>query len=313
MKQIMKLKLISLALIVTMIFVTSCASTGANPIKRLEETKVETFDVRGEVVWEGDNPIVYPIATASYRGVCGKRKGIELLRLSSPRKWHKRIIDVAVWLEPIWEDMTPDEIRIYKYYERENYPATVEIEERQCEFVPRLTVVPSESRIEIINNDRKDHWTVVEGERLKRKQYVQIYDEAPPEFTLTTPKIHMVPEGAPIVLKTNKKDKISLQSGFHLWMFGWILVTDKKWYTKVNDDGYFVFENVPRGVYRVNTWHPLLGHKSRVVRIPDEAHDTISVGYLETPKNLEIITSTHITTAGEVRDEHNVWQEIEDW
>ena len=291
----------------------SCARSGSNPMKRASEDKKNSFNIKGEVLWEGKRYIVYPVATASYRGACGKRKGVQLIRIKKPRTWHRRILDVAVWLEPVWEDMTPEEIENLTLYRKSHYPETLEIEEKLCEFVPRLSVVPVGTRVEIANEDRKDHWVVVEGKHLKRKQYVQIYGEAPPEFTLDTPNIHMVPEGAPVSFTAKKVDQIHLQSGFHLWMEGWIFVTDKIWYGKVCENGYFEFNNIPKGVYRVNTWHPLLGRNSTIVKVPEEARGLVAVGYKETPEQMEEITSTFETSYGEAREEDKIWQEIEVW
>lgn len=306
-------KLKILLILCTVLVIASCASVGANPRKIVHESKKNSFDIKGEVLWEGDKYVVYPLATASYKGVCGKRKGVQVVRVTAARVWHLRILDIAVWLEPVWEEMTPEEIENLKYFRQASYPLTYEIVEKECEFVPRLTIAPVGSRIEIVNDDRKDHWLVIEGDHLKRQQYVQVYSGSPPVFTLDTPRVHYVPEGAPVVFTASRTDKWHLQSGFHIWMEGWIFITDKIRFTKVNEKGYFTMENIPQGVYRISTWHPILGYNSTVVRVPDEARGLVKVGYKEAPKDMEFITSSHITTSGEVREEGHIWQEIEDW
>jgi len=309
----MSYRLKVVAVLVMVFVIAACAHQGSNPRKRVTEFKTNTYNIKGEVVWEGEKYIVYPMATASYRGVCGKRKGIQVVRISAARVWYLRILDIAVWLEPVWEEMTPDEIDNLKLFRQASYSLEYKIAEKECEFVPRLTVVPVGSRVEVVNEDRKDHWLVIEGDYLKRQQYIQVYDGSPPVFTLETPRIHHVPEGAPIVFDAKRADKWHLQSGFHNWMEGWVLVTDKIRFTKVNDDGYFRLEDIPRGVYRVNTWHPLLGFNSTVVRVPDDTRRVVKVGYKEAPEDIEFVTSSHISTEGEVREEGHVWQEIEDW
>lgn len=310
----MKTKLTTACLLLLMIFVVlSCASTGTNPTKRIAEAKEVLFDIKGEALWEGEEYIVYPLAIASYRGVCGQRKGVQIVRVKRVRLWHLRLLDVAVWLEPVWEEMEPEELDNLRYHRKPVMPETVEIAEKECEYVPRLTVVPVGSRVEVVNDDRKDHWVVIEGEHFKRRQFVQLYSGTPPEFTLNTPRIHHVPEGAPIVFNAKRTDKWHLQSGFHMWMEGWVFVTDKIWFSKVDSKGLFEIKGVPRGVYRVNTWHPLLGLSSTVVKVPEESRDIVKISYIEAPEDIERITSSHITTAGEVREEYDVWEEIEEW
>jgi plastocyanin len=308
----MNLKL-SFVIVMVTLLVTSCASTGTYSRGSVSPNRETTYTITGEVLWEGEQYIVYPLAIASYRGVCGKRKGVQIIRVKKARVWYLRLLDIAVWLEPLWEDMSPEDIENLKYHRKVNLPRVAEITEKECEYVPRLTVVPVGSTVEIVNEDRKDHWVVVEGKQLKRRQYVQLYGNTPPVFTLDTPRIHYVPEGAPITFKADQSDQWHLQSGFHVWMEGWVFISDKIWFSSVNEKGLFKINGVPRGVYKVNTWHPLLGYSSTVVSVPDGAQSVIKVSYEETPENIRHITSSYITTAGEVRESYGVWQEIEEW
>lgn len=294
-------------------FAVSCMKGGTNPVKRMAEGSEPAFEIKGEVIWKGATPIIYPIPTTAYKGACGKRRSLSVLRLYETRLWLKRLLDVAVWLEPVWEDMAPEDVGRLAV-DRGGMPdGPPEVSELGCEFNPRLQIVPVGAVVELVNDDRKDHWTVIEGLHRVREQYVQYYGDTPPVFSFETPGVHYQPRNEPVRFTADKVDIWHLTSGFHRWMEGWVVVTDRKWFEKVDHKGLFEFKGVPRGIYRVHTWHPVLGEASVVVKVPDEARGRISVSYSEIPKAVEDIASTVITTSGEVWDEHSVWHDVEEW
>lgn len=302
-----------LNLVLSMLVIVSCARSATHPAKRISEAQAETFNVKGEVLWKGVTPVVYPIPTTAYHGACGKRRADWAMRLKMARVWHKRLLDVAVWLEPVWEEMSPEDIRGLKAHQKVRWGEPVQIFQKGCEFEPSLIVIPVGSTIEVFNKDRKDHWLVIEGKYKKREQYVQYYGERPSVFTFETPEVHHIPQGVPVSLKADNVDIWHLASGFHRWMDAWVVITDKIWFdSEVDEKGIFEITDVPRGVYRVCTWHPLLGENSSIVRVPDEARKLVAVDYNEVPYKFEEVPSTIITTTGEVREDHQVWQDIDE-
>jgi len=295
------------------IFTASCATWGTNPIKRKAEQKVETFNLTGDVLWEGKTPLIYPIPTTAYSGACGERRSDSELRLKPTRLWYKRLLDVVVWLEPVWQDMTPEEIKTLTKYRKHPFVPPVQIEEIGCEFKPRLTVIPVGTVVEILNEDRKDHWLVIQGLHKDRAQFVQRYGETPSVFTFETPGVHVKPADKPLVFVTNKVDTWHLTSGFHRWMEAWVVVTDKTWYDKVDRNGHFAIKDVPRGTYNIRTWHPVLGETSTLIKVPDDIRGRIFLKYSKVPQTDEEIGSTVITTSGEVSSEHSVWHDFDEW
>lgn len=297
----MKGKILFLALL---LFVASCAGRGTHPVKRTIENRLEVFDIRGEAVWKSDLPMVYPIPTSAYYGACGERKGYEPLRIRTVRLWYRRILDVAVWLEPQWGEMTPDEIAVFRRNADAVGTESHKIYEKKCDFKPRLSIVPVGARVEVVNEDRKDHWIVIEGKQKKREQFVQRYGTGPEFFTLETPDVHHVPVDVPMEFVADKADIWHIMSGFHRWMDAWVVVTDKAYFSSADDNGDFLIKGVPRGVYKVNTWHPLLGYSSVIVRVPEESERGISVTYDVQPKFDGEIRSTAITTENEISEQH---------
>lgn len=306
----MKHKMILLLLLP--IFLVACAKTSMNPKKLMVDGDQELFDVTGDVLWRGAKPIDYPIGTAAYDGVCGKVKKKDPLRLKNKRLWHEQIEDVAVWLEPVWEDMSPEDIENVSMHAPARSAEAYAIKESECNYVPRLSVVPVGSRIEVVNEDRLDHWLIVEGKNKKREQFVQLYGETPPVLTVKTPGVVHVPLGSPIELIASSVDKWKLTSGFYRWMQGWVFVTDKKWFSSVGDNGSFVINNVPRGVYQVHTWHPLLGESFSVIRVPDDLNKKLKVYYDETFPIRPILDSTVIPTKKEVLEQRGLTKDKND-
>lgn len=267
------------------------------------------YTVSGEVLWSGKDPIVHPIATASYRGVCGKRQGIKVLRLREDRLWHKRILDMAVWLEPVWDQMSQEQSAKVRSMSVARPSDQLVIDEKTCEFNPRLEVIPVGTLILVQNSDRKDHWIVVEGKHKKREQFIQIYGDEPPVFELDTPGVHHVPVGAPIKLHAKKKDIWRISSGFHRWMDAWIVITDKTWFDSVDTSGTFTIESVPAGVYELHTWHPILGETTKIVRVPEEIDELVDISYNEIPDTFEEVRSTLITTPSEVKQGKQIFDD----
>jgi len=96
-------------------------------------------------------------------------------------------------------------------------------------------------------------------------------------------------------------------------MESWILVTDRSWYAKVNPKGHFEIEGVPRGVYQVHSWHPILGESSVTIRVPEDIKKMVAIEYRDLPEDFEQISSTMVTTEGEVGTTRTIWHEVDDW
>ena len=47
-----------------------------------------------------------------------------------------------------------------------------------------------------------------------------------------------------------------LGCNIHDWMLGYILVVDTPWFTKTDDEGRAVLDDLPAGRYRLVAWHP---------------------------------------------------------
>jgi plastocyanin len=265
-----------------------------------------SYSVRGEALLDAVPPAIHPIPTAAYLGACGKMEAVIPVELVKTRIWRRRITNIAMWLEPI-ESGGLESSSASTTYE------TLKINEDKCRFVPQIAVVPVGTRIEIWNEDRKDHLLLVERENGKVEQYVQRYTEDPSAFTFDTPNTNIIPRGQPVVIKADRPGKISIKSGMHRWMEGWIVVVKGPFIPAVPaKDGLFTLKDISGGEYRLHVWHPYLGENSGIVRLPEDNKKVISISYHGIPKQ-DAIPSTLVSTEKEIKEEKDVWEDMDNW
>jgi plastocyanin len=133
----------------------------------------------------------------------------------------------------------------------------VQMDQKQCMFVPRVIVAPVGATIEFLNSDRLLH-----------NLHSVSKDNA--VFNRTQPKGRTIP----IVFK--RPEIVRIDCDLHPWMRAWVVVADHPFYAVTGDGGDFLLENVPPGRYTLRVWHESLGVVERDVTIADGA-STINV------------------------------------
>jgi plastocyanin len=136
--------------------------------------------------------------------------------------------------------------------------APVKMDQKQCVFVPRVVVVPVGGTVEFLNSDRLLHNVRGGGK------------ENPP-FNRAQPHARTIS----IVFKS--PEILRVDCDLHSWMRGWIVVAEHPFYAVTNDEGEFVFENVPPGKYKLQAWQETLGRTNQEVTVAGEGTQTINV------------------------------------
>jgi plastocyanin len=136
--------------------------------------------------------------------------------------------------------------------------APAKMDQKQCVFVPRVVVVPVGGTVEFLNSDRLLHNVRGSGK------------ENPP-FNRAQPHARTIS----IVFKS--PEILRVDCDLHSWMRGWIVVAEHPFYAVTNEEGEFVFENVPPGNYKLQAWQETLGRANQEVTVAGEGTQTITV------------------------------------
>jgi plastocyanin len=157
--------------------------------------------------------------------LCGTEKDAGDL-LVSPQK---ELRNAVVWLE----NPPPNAA----------WPASakkVEVDQKGCVFIPRVTLVPAGGTVEFLNSDRLLH-------------NVHAKPELNTSFNRTQPKGRTVP------VAFTKPEIVRITCELHSWMAAWVVVAAHPFYAITGADGQFAFDNLPPGQYRLQVWHERLG------------------------------------------------------
>jgi plastocyanin len=206
-------------------------------------TSVSAATLKGNVRYAGARveKKMFPVTIDQY--LCGKEKEAGDLVLSSANG----IRNVVVSLHGVPADSkAPTPI------------APPKMDQKQCVFVPRVVIVPVGGTVEFLNSDRLLHNVRGGGK------------ENPP-FNRAQPHARTIAIGfkSPEVLRVD--------CDLHSWMRGWIVVAEHPFYAVTNEEGEFVFENIPPGKYKLQAWQEVLGRANQEVTVAGEGTQTITV------------------------------------
>ena len=206
-------------------------------------TSVSAATLKGNVRYAGARveKKMVPVTIDQY--LCGKEKEAGDLLLSS----NNGIRNVVVSLHGVPAGSKPP-----------TNGAPAKMDQKQCVFVPRVVVVPVGGTVEFLNSDRLLHNVRGSGK------------ENPP-FNRAQPHARTISIGfkSPEILRVD--------CDLHSWMRGWIVVAEHPFYAVTNEEGEFVFENVPPGKYKLQAWQETLGRANQEVTVAGEGTQTITV------------------------------------
>ena len=138
--------------------------------------------------------------------------------------------------------------------------APVFLDQRQCVFIPRVTLVPAGGTVEFLNSDRLLH-------------NIHSAGRANTVFNRTQPR------GRTIPITFAKPEIVRISCDLHGWMRAWIVVIDHPFHVVTGSDGEFALDNIPPGKYALNVWHETLGTVTKYVTVGEtDATTIIEVG-----------------------------------
>ncbi|MCM0606465.1 MAG: urate hydroxylase PuuD [Xanthomonadaceae bacterium] len=138
----------------------------------------------------------------------------------------------------------------------------VVIDQKSCQYEPRVVGVRVEQKVEFLNSDDTFH-----NVRSLSKNN-ENFNEAMPAKNDRITKVFNKPE-------------IFVQSkcSVHPWMSASIAVMDHPYFSVTNEAGFYEIKNIPPGNYMVEVWHEVFGtHKTRI-GIKANQSDKIDFGF----------------------------------
>ncbi|MFN0008026.1 MAG: hypothetical protein ACKVXR_08980 [Planctomycetota bacterium] len=135
----------------------------------------------------------------------------------------------------------------------------VEIDQKQCRFVPHVRVLPAGGKVLFLNSDEVSH-------------NVHTYATKNDSLNKT------IAPGSKEEQMLAKGDKIQVKCDIHDWMSAYIFVTDTPYYAVTAEDGSFSISGLKPGKYKAELWHEKLGkEKAEVVVKEDGTCDPLEI------------------------------------
>jgi plastocyanin len=125
----------------------------------------------------------------------------------------------------------------------------VVLDQKGCEYHPRVSAFPAGTTVEILNPDGILH-------------NVHSFSKVNSPFNMAQPKFKKSME-----VKIEKPEVIELKCDVHGWMQGWLVATENPYFAVTDNSGNFKLVDVPAGTYNVEVWHEKLGKTSQKVTV----------------------------------------------
>jgi hypothetical protein len=178
--------------------------------------------LKGTVKWSGDVPTLPEFPITKDNDTCGSKKTNQRLVVDGVSKG---VANSVISLENITKGA-------------DLIPKDGVVDQKACEYIPHVQIVPKGSNIKALNSDPILH-------------NVHSYLGEESIFNLA-----MVVQGMQFDKPLKKSGVMSLKcDAGHNWMSAYIIVAEHPYYALSDAQGNFTIENIPPGKYTVKLWH----------------------------------------------------------
>ncbi len=146
----------------------------------------------------------------------------------------------------------------------------VVLDQRDCEFVPRIQIARSGAKLVLKNSDPVLH--VVRLESMSGTNGAAVL------LTVATPYAGFERDWKLADWREPTLLKASSANG-HKWMAGYIAVLPHPLAAVTDEDGRFTIRGVPPGMYKLYAWHEALGTLTRDVRVSADRTATVDLEF----------------------------------
>jgi hypothetical protein len=211
-----------------------------------EYSEVEVRDggsIRGKITYNGKPPAPQKVAVTRDSKVCGPFRADETFIVGADGG----VKNVVVYLSDVASG---------KKMDRDLKPV---LDQKDCNYLPRLQVVPLHSTLLIKSSDLILHnvHSFLNGSTV-------INVAVPPK------------RGLVLGRKLDQAGGQQLKCDVHGFMRGGIFVADNPYFAVTSEDGTFAIVDVPPGTYTLNTWHEAAGSLAEQVTLAPGASATFN-------------------------------------
>lgn len=135
-----------------------------------------------------------------------------------------------------------------------------ELDQRGCEYVPYLQVVPIGASLLVRNSDPVSH-------------NVHAWDARSETLFNVGTAVQGMTFDQPLTVAGPVKVKCDV----HPWMFAWLWVAETPYAVVTDEKGRFALSDVPPGTYTARVWHELLAERRVSVTVPPSATARLDV------------------------------------
>lgn len=136
--------------------------------------------------------------------------------------------------------------------------APVVLDQRDCEFVPRIQIARSGGTLLLKNSDSVLH--VVRLDALSGTNQPSVFLNVATPFAGFEKSFPLAGFTEPTLLR-------AMNSNGHEWMAAYIAVLPHPWAALTDENGRFTIRGAPKGAYKLYAWHEVLGTIVRDVKV----------------------------------------------
>lgn len=195
----------------------------------------------GRFVFEGDIPEAAALRVTTDAEFCGPFGLVDESLVVNPD--NRGIANIVVFLYLSSSDTPPEAHPDYA----ESAEANVVLDNNQCRFSPRISIVRTSQTLVLGNQDRVAHNSNIAAVNSR-----QINPLIAPGRTVE----HQ--------FSAIERLPIKINCAIHPWMAGYIVVKDHPYVAVTDADGHFEIPNLPVGERTIQVWHERSGYVSEV-------------------------------------------------
>jgi len=186
--------------------------------------------IQGQVSFKGTLPTPMEIPITLDKHVCG----------AGPKKSEGLLISAQGQIQNAVVSL----LKIPKGLPAKVPEQPLQLDQRECVFIPHISIVPANTEFDVLNSDRAMHNFHATGTLNK-------------EINVNQTKTRR----RQLKFSYEHPETVRVVCDVHSWMRAWIIVNEHPYYAITDRDGQFRLEDVPEGNYRIKAWHEELGEQ----------------------------------------------------